>query len=116
MRRTASSSSTTRTVSVPRGTARSAAPEPPRRRGAGCGGGGGGHGGPRARAGPAAPSRRGLRGEDDRKRRPLPGLALHGDVAAALLHDAIGGREPEARALANFLRREERLEEVGVHL
>src|SRR2546426_7833780 len=45
----------------------------------------------------------------DLERGPLPRLAVHPDVAAALLHDAVHGREPEARALAEFLGGEERL-------
>src|SRR2546426_11168583 len=48
----------------------------------------------------------------DLERGPLPRLAVHPDVAAALLHDAVHGREPEARALAEFLGGEERLEQT----
>ncbi len=48
--------------------------------------------------------------------RAAPRLALHRDRAAALLHDAIDGREPQPRALALLLRGEERLEEVAAHV
>ena len=46
-------------------------------------------------------------------------LAMHPHVAAALLHDAVDGRKPEARAFADRFRGEERLERArdrrGVH-
>ena len=47
----------------------------------------------------------------DLERRALAELAVDPDVAAALLDDAVDGREPEPGALAAVLRREERLEE-----
>jgi len=34
------------------------------------------------------------------------------DVPAMILHDAVGDRQPEARALSDFLRRVKRLEDV----
>ena len=40
-------------------------------------------------------------------------LAVDGDVAAALLHDPVDGREPQARALAGLLGGEERLEDLA---
>ena len=43
-------------------------------------------------------------------RGPGAGRAGNPDVAAALLHDAINGRQAEAGAFADWLRREERLE------
>src|SRR2546425_735978 len=55
----------------------------------------------------------------DFDRGPPPRLRIQPDVAAALLHDAVHRREPEPRALALFLRGEERLEDPrlrgGVH-
>ena len=47
------------------------------------------------------------------ERGALSRRALDGDVAAALLHDAVDGREPQARAASGFLRREEGLEDLG---
>src|SRR5437773_12281627 len=54
--------------------------------------------------------------EIDLERRPLPRLAVHPDMAIALLHDAVHGGETEAGALARFLGGEERLEDVGLDL
>src|SRR5690606_20970732 len=48
----------------------------------------------------------------DLERGPLPRLAVDPDEPTALLDDAVHGREPEPRALALFLGREERLEDV----
>src|SRR6266566_1261555 len=46
-------------------------------------------------------------------------LALHGYEAAALLHNAVYAREPQSRAPALLLRREERFEyltfRLGIH-
>ncbi len=47
----------------------------------------------------------------DLERGAPPRLAVHPDVAAALLHDAVHGREAEARTFAEFLGGEERLEQ-----
>src|SRR5258706_15070751 len=49
----------------------------------------------------------------DLEARAMPGLGIHGDVAAALFHDAVHRGEPESRALADFLGREERLRGGG---
>ena len=58
-------------------------------------------------------------GKVDLERRAVPGLAVDPDVPAALLDDAVHGRQPEPGALAGRLGREERLERVlrtvGVH-
>src|SRR5271157_1856595 len=50
--------------------------------------------------------------EVDLERRSLSRLAVHPDVAAALLHDSEDHGEAEAGPLAAFLRGEERLEEM----
>ena len=44
------------------------------------------------------------------KAEPAPGVALDGDLAAALVDDPVDGREPEADALVAG--REERLEDL----
>src|SRR5919202_1977595 len=46
----------------------------------------------------------------------IPGLRVEGDVAAVGLDDAPGDVQPETRALADFLGREERLGDSGLHL
>src|SRR5438552_15716218 len=55
----------------------------------------------------------------DEKRGSSADLALHGYETAALLHDAVYSREPQSRALALLLRREERFEylafRLGIH-
>jgi hypothetical protein len=61
------------------------------------------------------PTRR-LRGharQADRERRSPAGRGGDVHAAAALAHDAVDGREAEPRALADGLRREERLEDAG---
>ena len=47
---------------------------------------------------------------------PRPGSLDHGDVAAALLDDAVDDRQAEAGAFALLLGREERLEQLGARL
>ena len=47
---------------------------------------------------------------------PAPGATRTRDAAAVLLHDRVGDRQPEARALADLLRREERIEDLRLHL
>src|SRR6185295_18277347 len=44
--------------------------------------------------------------------RPQPGLAVHPDVALALLDDAVGRRQAKAGAFPRFLGRKEGLEEA----
>ena len=56
------------------------------------------------------------RRQRDRERRALARLALGPDVTRALPDDAVDGGEAEAGALADLLRREERLEEVRPHV
>ena len=51
-------------------------------------------------------------GQIDLERRAAPRLAVDPDVSAALLDDPVDRGEPEPGALADGLRREERLEEV----
>ena len=46
----------------------------------------------------------GRRGQQDLERRSAAELRLDEDVAAALLDDAVGRREPETRSLADLLR------------
>ena len=53
---------------------------------------------------------RGFRHVVDLERRALPYLARQFDPALVLLHDPIHRGQPQARSLANFLRREKRLE------
>src|SRR3954471_24849082 len=77
-----------------------------------------------ALAGPEVDRRLGLDAGDDGRgarqedveRGAFARLAGDADVAAALRHDPVDGREPEARALAGLLRREERLEDVLARL
>src|SRR5207244_11264791 len=52
----------------------------------------------------------------DLEARAVPELAVEPDVAAALLHHAVHGRETEARALTHRLGREKGLEDPGVGL
>src|ERR1051325_8744340 len=52
----------------------------------------------------------------DVERSADPDLTVHDDVPADLRDDPVAGGEPEACALSHFLRGEERLEEVGLHL
>src|SRR5437868_5294694 len=52
----------------------------------------------------------------DEERGSPADLALHGDKTAALLHNAVYAREPQARALALLLRREERFEYFPLRL
>ena len=52
------------------------------------------------------------RGRKMRNVVPLPELGIRIDEAAGLLDDAVDGREAEAGALADFLGREERLEDL----
>src|SRR3546814_18395963 len=54
---------------------------------------------------------RSVLGQVDREASALAGLALDEDVAVGLPDDAINGREPQSRAGADFLGREERLED-----
>ena len=56
------------------------------------------------------------RRELDREDRAASGSVGGGDRAAVLLDDAVGDRQPEARALVHFLRREERIEDPRQHL
>src|SRR3972149_585884 len=74
-----------------------------------------GHGSRRRRAGPGPTGPR----QVDLEGRAVAGLAVDPDVALALLHDAVDGREAEAGALRLALRREEGLEDarlrLGVH-
>src|SRR5689334_22853179 len=49
------------------------------------------------------------------KRSPA-GNRLHSNVAAVLLHDSINRIEPQSRALADWLGREERLEDAILEL
>src|SRR6266478_7070611 len=55
----------------------------------------------------------------DEKSGSLADLALDGYETAALLHNAVYAREPQSRALALLLRREERFEylafRLGIH-
>src|SRR5205814_66890 len=51
-------------------------------------------------------------GQTNPEGRARAGLALHFDGPAALLDDAVDGRQTEPRAFAFFLRREERLEDL----
>ena len=57
------------------------------------------------------PARRSSRGERKRQReaRALTDRAVAGNRAAVLLDDAVGDRQPQAGALADVLRREERI-------
>jgi hypothetical protein len=51
-------------------------------------------------------------GQEDVERGAAIGLGLHIDEAAGLFDDAIDRRQAEAGALADFLGREERLEDL----
>ena len=64
-------------------------------------------------------------GRDDRarlprqeypKRRPIPRLAIDGDPAVVLVHDAVNGREAKSGAFAQFLCGEEWLEDARQHM
>src|SRR3970282_1669265 len=54
--------------------------------------------------------------EIDLKGRTVPGLAVDPDSAAALLDNAVDGRESQPRTLACLLGREERFEEMRLGL
>ena len=60
-----------------------------------------------ARASAAAPPT----GSSTKNDAPVPGSDFTRDPAAVLLHDRVGHRQAEARALADLLRREERIED-----
>src|SRR5262249_21967127 len=55
----------------------------------------------------------------DIKERPDADFAVNPDIASALLYDSVDGCQPETRAMARFLRGEERLEDMrpglGIH-
>ena len=55
-------------------------------------------------------------GEREAKLRPRAGLAPHLDMPLVLVHDPIYRGKAEPRARPRLLGREERLEEVGLHL
>ncbi len=59
------------------------------------------------------PRRPGVEREQQRERRERRPIALDAHAAAVALHDLAHDRQPEARALALGLRREERLEHAG---
>src|SRR3712207_7234489 len=43
-------------------------------------------------------------------------FGFHGDATAVLLHDRVRHRQPQARALSDLLRREERIEDSRLHV
>ncbi len=51
------------------------------------------------------------RRQQNRERRPHLHLARHRDLAAVVAHDAVADAQPESGALADFARREERVED-----